>query len=129
MSKIIGNMVGSYSQIGKTLILEDEFGNELTGVITDKEVIFTATDSDVKSGSVYAGDSGVSVGTNHIPTYNYAIVDESGLCSNVCGTHLNCDDSAYITIPDYNPSYIGKYYNTSDGKWYDDAEFTVDATF
>ena len=60
---IIGNMVGSYSPMGKTMIIVDENGNELLGVITEGEVIFTATDSDVRSGKVYASDEGVSVGT------------------------------------------------------------------
>ena len=34
---IYGNMVGAYSQMGKTFILEDENSNEMTGVVTDKE--------------------------------------------------------------------------------------------
>ena len=33
---ISGNLVGSYSQIGKTFILTDENGNELTGVVVDQ---------------------------------------------------------------------------------------------
>lgn len=66
---ICGNMVGSYSQIGKTFVITDEAGNELTGVATENEVIFTATDNDVRSGSVYAGDAGVSTGTKEIPSY------------------------------------------------------------
>jgi uncharacterized protein YabE (DUF348 family) len=60
---INGNMVGSYSQIGKTFTLVDEDGNEISGVVVDQEVIFTATDSDVRQGKVYASDNGVSVGT------------------------------------------------------------------
>lgn len=60
---ICGNMVGSYSQIGKTFVLVDENGNEITGVIVDKEVIFTATDNDVREGKVYASNDGVSIGT------------------------------------------------------------------
>ena len=60
---IIGNMVGSYSSMGKTFIIEDENGNELVGVVVDSEVVFTATDSDVRQGKVYASDEGVSVGT------------------------------------------------------------------
>lgn len=60
---IIGNMVGSYSSMGKTMVIVDENGNEFLGVITDSEVIFTATDSDVRKGKVYASDEGVSVGT------------------------------------------------------------------
>ena len=60
---ISGNMVGAYSSIGKTFTLVDKDGNEIIGVIVDKEVIFTATDSDVVKGKVYASDDGVSVGT------------------------------------------------------------------
>lgn len=60
---ISGNMVGSYSQLGKTLILEDENGNEVVGVIVGSEVVFTAVDSDVVKGKVYASNEGVSTGT------------------------------------------------------------------
>lgn len=67
---ICGNMVGSYSQIGKTFVITDEAGNELTGVATENEVIFTATDNDVREGYVYAGDAGVSTGTKVIPSYH-----------------------------------------------------------
>ena len=66
---ISGNMVGSYSQMGKTLILLDENGNEITGVIVDQETVFTAGDNDVREGFVYAGDDGVSTGTKNIPAY------------------------------------------------------------
>ena len=66
---ISGNMVGSYSQIGKTFILTDENGNELTGVLVDQMTIFNATDNDVREGMVYAGDEGVSTGTKNIPAY------------------------------------------------------------
>ena len=66
---ISGNMVGSYSQMGKTLVLVDEGGNEFTGVIVDQETIFTAGDNDVREGMVYASDSGVSTGTKDIPAY------------------------------------------------------------
>lgn len=60
---ISGNMVGAYSQIGKTFILTDENGNEITGIVVDQETVFTATDSDVVEGKVYASNDGVSVGT------------------------------------------------------------------
>ena len=63
---ISGNMVGSYSQIGKTFVLVDENGNELTGVVVDQETMFTATDDDVIKGKVYASNDGVSVGTLEI---------------------------------------------------------------
>ena len=67
---ISGNMVGSYSQIGKTFILVDEDGNEITGVVVDQETVFTAGDNDVREGMVYASDSGVSTGTKEIPPYH-----------------------------------------------------------
>ena len=67
---ISGNMVGAYSQMGKTLILTDENGNEITGVVVDQETLFTATDNDVREGFVYAGDAGVSTGTKDIPKYH-----------------------------------------------------------
>lgn len=66
---ISGNMVGSYSQMGKTFILLDENGNEITGVVVDQEAIFTAGDNDVREGMVYASDDGVSTGTKNIPAY------------------------------------------------------------
>lgn len=60
---ISGNLVGAYSQIGKTLTITDEDGNELVGVIVGSKVIFTATDADVRTGKIYASNDGVSVGT------------------------------------------------------------------
>lgn len=66
---ISGNMVGSYSQLGKTLILLDDEGNELTGIVVDQETVFTAGDNDVREGMVYASDNGVSEGTKTIPEY------------------------------------------------------------
>lgn len=66
---ISGNMVGSYSQMGKTFILMDEEGNEITGILVDQETIFTAGDNDVREGMVYASSDGVSTGTKDIPAY------------------------------------------------------------
>ena len=59
---IVGNMVGG-RPAPKTFIIEDGDGNEFLGVVVDSEVIFTAVDSDVRKGKVYASDNGVSVGT------------------------------------------------------------------
>lgn len=69
---ISGNLVGSYSQLGKTFIITDADGNELTGVVVGQETVFTATDNDVREGFVYAGDEGVSIGTKNIPSYRTA---------------------------------------------------------
>lgn len=61
---IIGNMVGCYSQIGKTFIIEDSDGNEFTGVIVGQETIFTATASDITAGKIAATNDGVVTGTH-----------------------------------------------------------------
>ena len=60
---INGNMVGTYSPMGKTFVLIDEDGNETIGIVVEQETIFTATDTDVLEGKIYAGDNGVSIGT------------------------------------------------------------------
>lgn len=65
-----GNVVGSYSHLGKTFTLIDESGAEYTGVVVENEQKFTATDNDVREGSVYASDEGASVGTKVIPAYH-----------------------------------------------------------
>ena len=70
---ISGNMVGSYSQIGKTFILVDDEGNEITGVCVDNPVVFTAGDSQVADGFIYAGDSGVSTGTREFIAYRTTV--------------------------------------------------------
>jgi hypothetical protein len=62
--KIVGNMVGCYSQIGKTFIIEDENGNEITGIVVDQETVFTATAADIVKGKVAGTDDGVVVGTH-----------------------------------------------------------------
>lgn len=67
---INGNVVGSYSHLGKTLTIVDENGTEIIGVITENEEKFTATDNDVREGAVYASDGGISVGTKDIPSYH-----------------------------------------------------------
>lgn len=60
---IYGNMVGGVgSGIGKTLIFEDEAGNQFTGVITENVQVFDATPADVKIGKKFVSDEGVKVG-------------------------------------------------------------------
>lgn len=62
--KIVGNMVGCYSPMGKTFILEDENGNEITGIVVDQETVFTATAADIMKGKVAGTDDGVVIGTH-----------------------------------------------------------------
>lgn len=65
---ILGNATGGFG-FPKTYIITDSDGNELTGVYVESEVVFTATDNDVRAGMTYASDNGVSVGTKDIPIY------------------------------------------------------------
>lgn len=62
MSKIVGDMAGCYSPLGKTFILTDEEGTEIIGVVTDQEQVFSASVADVKIGKTFASDEGVQTG-------------------------------------------------------------------
>lgn len=67
---INGNAVGGIVGYGKTFVLTDESGNELTGVVVDEEVIFTADPvTDIREGKVAATDAGVVTGATTIPNY------------------------------------------------------------
>ena len=78
MSGLYGNAVMAPAAL-KTVIIEDADGNELTGVVTGDEVVFTATDKQVADGFVYAGDNGVSTGSREFLSYRttrgYKLVD------------------------------------------------------
>ena len=64
-------MVGGISTLGKTFILTDETGLELVGVVTDKEVVFTANaETDVREGVVVATAEGIVTGGKVIPAYH-----------------------------------------------------------
>ena len=59
--------------------------------------------------------------------YNYALVDETGWCYEVTSTsRSHAGESGWIAIPDYDLGYIEKYYNVANGKWYEDADFTIE---
>lgn len=66
---IYGNAIGGTAPI-KTLTIVDESNNEYVGVVTGSEVIFTATDNDVRAGFIYASNEGISTGTKDIPAYS-----------------------------------------------------------
>lgn len=131
MNEIIyGSMVGAYSQLGKTFVFVDESGAELSGVIVDQEVLFTATDEDVVVGKTYASDHGASVGTMEVPQYTYALIDQNGLCYEIRGTSKNCDGlEGYIILPKYSMVYLDKYFNVADETFYLDASFSTKFEF
>lgn len=54
----------------QSYILIDENGNEYPAVLVSEEVVFTATEDDIREGKVAATSSGVTVGTKVIPSYN-----------------------------------------------------------
>ena len=64
MSGLYGNPIMAPSALN-TVLLEDENGNEIaTGVVVGEKTIFTATQSDVKVGKIFASDEGVQEGTD-----------------------------------------------------------------
>ena len=61
---ICGNLVGGITGYGKTFVLVDENGDEITGVLVDEVTIFDATADDIKLGKIAASDSGIVIGTH-----------------------------------------------------------------
>lgn len=61
---INGNAVGGIVGYGKTFVLTDENGNEITGIVVGEETVFTAQPSDIKIGKTAATESGVVEGTD-----------------------------------------------------------------
>lgn len=67
---IVGNMAGCYSPIGKTFVITDENGVELTGVVTENVVVFDANPkTDIREGKVAATSDGIVTGSAIIPNY------------------------------------------------------------
>lgn len=53
----------------QTYILVDEAGNEVPAVLVSEETVFTATENDIRRGTVAATAKGVTEGTKEIPPY------------------------------------------------------------
>lgn len=89
---INGNTVGGITGYGKTFVLTDESGNELTGVVVGEEVLFTADPvKDIREGKVAATDAGVVTGSKEIPSYHTS-----------AGSKLITDGSALrVPMPNY----------------------------
>lgn len=86
---INGNMIGIGSAPLKTVIIEDENGNTVTGVVTGSEVVFDVTPADVRINKTFAGDEGVKVGEN---TITYRTIEGTELIhpgANFCVTGLD----------------------------------------
>ena len=89
---ICGNMIGGAAPL-RTLILEDENGNQLVGVVTDSVQVLTANAStDIREGTVAVTDEGIVTGGKKIPayhTYEGAWLILAG--NNVAISGKNCD--------------------------------------
>lgn len=93
---IYGNAVGGTAPI-KTLVLVDENGTEITGVVTGSEVIFTADPkTDIRAGKIAATDQGIVVGEKIIPPYytSYGSV------------MISANSNAVIAVPEYEYTYL-----------------------
>ena len=63
MAGILGNVAGGFG-MPKTFVLIDENNNEITGVVTEDIVVFTAKAADIKAGKTAAIEEGIVVGTH-----------------------------------------------------------------
>ena len=61
---IVGNMIGCYSTIGKSFVIEDENGNTVTGIVVDQETVMTATAADIVKGKTAGTEDGIVTGTH-----------------------------------------------------------------
>jgi hypothetical protein len=64
MSVICGNIVGGIIGYGKSFILEDENGNQLTGFVVDEVTLLTAEAKDITLGKTAGTNSGIVTGTH-----------------------------------------------------------------
>ena len=59
-------------------------------------------------------------------TYYYAIIDTTdGMCVGVETSITPHNHEQYVEIEGYNEDYLMKYYNRTNGQWYEDAAFTI----
>lgn len=57
--------------------------------------------------------------------YYYAIVDANGICTEVVEQEEESTDPSYIAIDSLDTTYVGKWYNSENQTWYDEAPFSV----
>ena len=71
--QLIGKIIDGASEECDTYILVCDDGTELPAVFVENEVVFTATENDIRKGTVAATDDGVTVGTKEIPSYHTSV--------------------------------------------------------
>ena len=106
---IYGNATGGFG-MPKSFVLTDDSGNEMTGVVTGEQVVFTAGLSDIRAGKVAANADGIVTGTKDIPAYHttegHRVItpgsdckiyipnyEYTGLQAIVCSYNTSLDDS------------------------------------
>lgn len=94
---IYGNPVSAAaSAIGKTIVLQDEKGAELVGVVVDNEIVFDATPNDIRLGKIAATQNGVTIGEKMIPSYN--TTEGYTVITNGSEFAVNTKDYAYTKL-------------------------------
>lgn len=58
-------------------------------------------------------------------TYYYAVVESDGFCGGVMTSITKYNDDTHVEINGLNYDYLGKFYNRTNGQWYEDAAFTI----
>lgn len=69
----VGSLSGSIAiapDNTQAYILIDEDGNEFPAVLVEEKTVFTATENDIRLGTVAATEEGVTEGTKEIPAYH-----------------------------------------------------------
>lgn len=60
--------------------------------------------------------------------YNYAIINEDYRCTGCRTYSYEVPLDSFIPVPSIHNDYIGKYYNPETDLWYEDREYTIEAT-
>jgi len=103
----------------QSYLLVTEDGTEIPAVLVDEEVIFTATEYDLREGTVAASGSGVIHGKAVDYPFRYAEIDGIGRCTGLlCATTERAANTNLIPVSMDYRDYIGKYH--IGGNWYED---------
>lgn len=65
-----GALIDAIESMPASIILRDENGAEAVATLVETATVFTATENDIREGTVAATEKGVTVGTKVIPSYH-----------------------------------------------------------
>lgn len=105
---IYGNAVTAPCDL-KTVIMTDDVGNEIIGVVMGEETVFDANRNDVREGKTFAGDEGVTTGNKNIPSYrtrqaSYVILPDEAFSIPIEAYNLYNYTKFQCIIAEYNTS-------------------------